>query len=73
MGKTAIHLADDTSILLDGSAKIITIKSLYFEILGIIFLDIHYYKTQVVLIRYKTHCDTIIRTNKAQEWEKEKK
>lgn len=42
MAKTTIHLADDTSLLLEGSEKLIDI--------GKIDFDIHYYKTQVVLI-----------------------
>lgn len=51
MAKKTIHLADDTSLLLDGSEKkIITMKSKYpyFEIFRKIFLDINYIKAQVV-------------------------
>lgn len=61
------HLADDTSLLLEGSEK----KFLY---IGKIDFDIHYYKTQVLLIICKTHCDNIIRTctKEAREWEKKK-
>lgn len=70
MAKKTIHLADDTSLLLDGSEKkIITMKSKYpyFEIFRKIFLDINYIKAQVVLIRCKTLCDNIIRANEAAQ------
>lgn len=68
MAKTIIHLADDTSSVLDVSEKTSTIKSLDFKIFGKIVLDIRYYKTQDI---NHINCDNIIRTNEAQEWEKE--